>query len=62
MFLLFGVETKNVVGLSTAEDELHFVSVGSLKIAVYAMPTLQIKRVSDDAARTKSVSSWNLCS
>lgn len=50
------------MGGSTGEDELHFVSVGSLKIAVYAMSTLQIRRVSDDAAHTKAVSSWNLCS
>lgn len=33
---VFGVETKILVGSCLGEDELHFVSLGPLKVAAYA--------------------------
>lgn len=36
LFSVLGVETKNFVGGSLGDNALHFVSLWSLKIAVYA--------------------------
>lgn len=51
---VFGVETKILVRNCLGEDELHFVSLGPLKVAAYAqllqISVLQIKRVSRDAS------------